>query len=253
MSATATALPAPLREHRPPFERLVRVELRKTADTRAGFWLLLALALMVLGTAVIYLLAAKPEDLSFEDLFRVVQFPINVLLPVLGILLVTSEWSQRTALATFTLVPDRRRVVAAKAGAVVALTLAAMLVSFVVAAVANAIGGHPWNLGADTVGELFLFQLAALLGGFAFGLALQSSAPAIVLYYIAPTLVSIVVEIVHSIQDAARWVDLGQTTTPIADGTASGQEWAQFGTSAALWILVPLVIGLWRLSRSEMK
>jgi ABC-2 type transport system permease protein len=253
MSATVAAPPAPLVDPAPPFERLVRVELRKTADTRAGFWLLLTLGLMVAGAAVIYLLAAEPQDLSFEDLLRVVQFPINALLPVLGILLVTSEWSQRTALTTFTLVPVRPRVVAAKAGAVVVLVVAAMVVSVLAAAITNAAGGHPWTLGPETLGELFLFQLSALLGGFAFGLALQSSAPAIVLYYIAPTLVSIVVEIVHSIRDAAAWIDLGQTTTPIADGSASGQEWAQFGTSAAVWILVPLAIGLWRLSRSEMK
>jgi hypothetical protein len=253
MTATAIPIPAALDDRKPPLERLTRVELRKTADTRAGFWLILALGLMVVATAVIYLFAAKPQDLSFEDILRVEQFPINVLLPVLGILLVTSEWSQRTALTTFTLVPDRHRVIVAKAAAVVALTVAAMIVSLVTATLANAIGGHPWTLGIETIGELFLFQLAALLGGFAFGLALQSSAPAIVVYYIAPTLVSIVVEIIKSIKDAAAWIDLGQTTTPIADGSASGTEWAQFGTSSALWILVPLAIGLWRLSRSEMK
>ena len=36
------------------------------------------------------------------------------LLPVVGILLVSSEWSQRTAQVSFTLVPRRPRVIAAK-------------------------------------------------------------------------------------------------------------------------------------------
>ena len=39
---------------------------------------------------------------------------MGILLPVLGILLVTSEWSQRTAMVTFTLEPSRSRVIAAK-------------------------------------------------------------------------------------------------------------------------------------------
>jgi hypothetical protein len=45
---------------------------------------------------------------------------------VLAILSVTSEWSQRTALVTFSLVPDRRRVLAAKLVAVVVLAVAVM-------------------------------------------------------------------------------------------------------------------------------
>ena len=37
--------------------------------------------------------------------------PMNILLPVLGIMLVTSEWSQRTAMVTFTLEPSRDRLI----------------------------------------------------------------------------------------------------------------------------------------------
>ena len=35
-------------------------------------------------------------------------------MPVVGILLVTSEWTQRTAMISFTLVPHRSRVLLAK-------------------------------------------------------------------------------------------------------------------------------------------
>ena len=38
----------------------------------------------------------------------------SVLLPIVPILLMTSEWSQRTALSTFALVPVRERVIGAK-------------------------------------------------------------------------------------------------------------------------------------------
>ena len=68
-----------------------------------------------------------------------------VLLPVLGILSITSEWSQRTALTTYALVPRRERVVAAKLIAVVLAALASVLASLAVAAVgtlvASATGG----------------------------------------------------------------------------------------------------------------
>ncbi len=60
---------------------------------------------------------------------------VSVLLPVLGILLVTAEWSQRTALTTFTLVPRRERIIAAKAAAGVALAVAATVVCVAVCAV----------------------------------------------------------------------------------------------------------------------
>ena len=33
----------------------------------------------------------------------------------------------------------------------------------------------------------------------------------------------------------------------------SGQEWAQFGTSMALWLVLPLAIGLWRIARGEIR
>ena len=36
-----------------PFHRLVRVELRKSYDTRAGFWLLASIGLIVLAAEVI--------------------------------------------------------------------------------------------------------------------------------------------------------------------------------------------------------
>lgn len=49
---------------------------------------------------------------------------MGIFLPVIGIIAVTGEWSQRTALTTFTLVPRRWRIVVAK---IVALALPALL------------------------------------------------------------------------------------------------------------------------------
>ena len=72
---------------------------------------------------MIVCLAGDETDHSFRELLSAAVQPAAILLPVAGILLVTQEWSQRTGLITFALVPDRRRVVAAKLGAGVVLGL----------------------------------------------------------------------------------------------------------------------------------
>jgi ABC-type transport system involved in multi-copper enzyme maturation permease subunit len=241
-----------LRAPRIPLARLVHVELRKMADTRAGLWLLAAIALITVGVAVIYRIAAPR---TFTETFRALQWPVGTLLPVLGILSVTSEWSQRTALTTFTLVPNRWRVILAKALAIVALAVAAVALAAVVAAIANlfapADGG--WSLSAATLGEAIAFQLFGLFAGLAFGLMLQASAPAIVLYYVLPTALSVLVALVDSLTEPAKWFSISDATTPLVDGGASATQWAQLATSAAIWVGGALLVGLYRLSRSELK
>src|SRR3954452_15235772 len=111
--------------------RLTAVELRKATDTRAGFWLQLATAGITLAAAVILLMIDK-SGTTLQDVLSVAVQPAGVLLPIVGILLVTSEWSQRTALITFTLVPERLPVLAAKLVASVLIALAATLAAIVV-------------------------------------------------------------------------------------------------------------------------
>ncbi len=99
------------------FPRLTLVELRKMVDTRAGFWLQLLVAVLTLAAVVVVCIVADADEATFQDLFTVAMTPGAVLLPIIGILLVSSEWSQRTALITFTLVPRRMRVMGAKVAA----------------------------------------------------------------------------------------------------------------------------------------
>jgi ABC-2 type transport system permease protein len=51
--------------------------------------------------------------------------------------------------------------------------------------------------------------------------------------------------------DVAPWVDyaraLGQMTVEVMSAT----QWAQAGTSLAIWMVLPLLIGTWRITRSE--
>ena len=133
---TTAALTAPAlagRDAQPPLTRLTLVELRKMTDTRAGFWLQLAVVALTLAIAGIMVGVGDAQDHTFETMLQAAMQPSVNLLPVIGILLVSSEWSQRTAQQTFTLVPRRTRVVAAKLLASLVVAAAAFAVSILVA------------------------------------------------------------------------------------------------------------------------
>ena len=94
-------------------------------DTRAGFWLLLLVVLSALAV-VRHPRGRRSRGPDVRLVFGDCVGIVSVLLPIVGLLLVTSEWSQRTALTTFTLVPERSRVVVAKLLAGCALALVAV-------------------------------------------------------------------------------------------------------------------------------
>ena len=78
-------------------------------DTRAGRWLLISIAALTPLVLVIQLIvaASQDQDVTFINFVRRTNTPMGILLPVLGVMSVTSEWSQRTAMVTFTLEPHR--------------------------------------------------------------------------------------------------------------------------------------------------
>lgn len=244
---------------RVPFWRLVRVELRKTYDTRAGLWLLIAIVLLTLAAGVLFLIFANDPDMTFQNFVGVAATPQGFLLPVLGILAMTSEWSQRTGLVSFTLEPSRGRLIAAKVAAVVVLGLIAIVILLVFAAVCNAIGAAmggdgSWTFGLAGLRNVAILQLFGLLTGVAFGMILLNSAAAIVLYYVLPLAISILFGIVPALQDAAPWFDLNTAQGPLFDfESLSAKEWAQLFVTSLWWIWLPLAAGVYRVMRSEVK
>src|SRR6188768_2573279 len=168
-----------------PFARLVKVELRKTYDTRAGVWLLgitafLAAAVMVVALIVVLV---QDEPIKLNDFVGIANFISGFLLPVLGIMLVTSEWSQRTAMVTFTLEAHRGRIVAAKLAAGLLLALIVSATATVSAFIVNGIysvahGGGDWHFGFLELLGFLLTQVIAMLTGFAFATLLLNTAAA---------------------------------------------------------------------------
>jgi hypothetical protein len=241
---------------RPGLARLTAVELRKMTDTRAGFWLLVATVALTALVVVVAGFALDEQDRTLRRILSIAVQPATIVLPIVGILLVSSEWSQRTALLTFTLVPDRTRVLIAKLLAGVVLALVALQICLAAAALGTAVAApgtaDDWSLSAVLVGQVALYVVLPMIIGVGFGAMLLSSAPAIVLYFVLPTAWSALGSL-EPLEAPARWLDQARTMEPMLEHAMSGTEWARLGTTLALWMLVPLLVGLWRVTRSDVR
>ena len=177
---TPTTPPLDIRGDHIPFARLVDVELRKMVDTRAGLWMLVVMAAISVLVCAVLVIWGTPADQTFATYLGMIFIPLTVLLPVLGIMSATQEWSHRTGLATFTLVPRRGRVLTAKAVAALALTLGLLVVAAAASAVATAISGGTFSLTGLSLVGVVLTALLLTLQGVAFGAALLNTPLAIV-------------------------------------------------------------------------
>lgn len=251
-----------------PFTRLVGVELRKMRDTRAGFWLVLSTAILLLIAAAITLLVVALNDITVGagDVVQIMTIPVSLLLPVLAITAVTSEWSQRTGLVTFTLEPTRMRVIAAKLAAVLALAILTMVLAFAVGALttllAGAIGGGEtsWSIDKSGLAWTVVNQMLYFLMGFGFGLLLLSTPAAVAIFYVIALLLPFmvygpIVGIFSWGMDVVPWLDLGFAMTPLLGGDTGALDataWAQVGVTTLVWVVLPLTLGLLRVRRAEL-
>ncbi|WCN82555.1 ABC transporter permease [Micromonospora sp. LH3U1] len=253
--AVAPRQHAPVR--RPSLLRLTAVELRKLVDTRAGRWLLITIGLITAVIVTLQLIYAEDADQTFVNFFVPSLLPVGVLLPVLGILSITSEWSQRTALTTYALVPRRERVVVAKLIAVMLTALASVLASLAVAAVgtlvASATGGAgTWGLDASLIVNAVVLQVTSVLMGAAFGLLLLNPPLAIVGYLLLPTLWGVLGEMVRPLRGPSEWLDTSKTMEPLFSSDAiTGEQWGRMAVSLLVWMVLPLAAGLVRTLRRE--
>lgn len=70
---------------------------------------------------------------------------------------------------------------------------------------------------------------------------------------VLPTAWSILGGLVSWMDTLATWADLGTTTGPLIDGTMQGSDWLHLLTSATIWVLLPLGVGVWGLVHREVK
>lgn len=251
-------------DHRPAFSRLVQVELRKMRDTRAGLVLLLTIAAFTVAVPVFLLVAVAAggiDRLVFTDFLGATEVGTTVLLPPVVILLVTSEWSQRSAMTTFSLTPNRIRILAAKLGAALIATAVAVAAIFAVAALANIISGllgnEPlvWDYDWTTFGTFILGYGMDTLFAFAVAVLLLNSPAALVGYYLArlafpPLLYAI--GLISWFEPIVKWID-PLAIVEVQFEPSVGANWAHLAVSTLIWTVVPLVIGIRRVQTSEIK
>ena len=95
-----------------PMSRIITTELRKMFDTRSGFWLMASIAILALLATTAVIAFSSNDGMTYSAFTTAISYPMTVVLPIIAVLSVTSEWSQRSGLTTFTLVPHRKRVIA---------------------------------------------------------------------------------------------------------------------------------------------
>ncbi len=235
---------------RPGLGRLVRVEMGKTVDTRGGFWLQFSIVALTLIVVAVRSLAGDAADHTFASILYVGLLPAAGLMPLIGILLVTSEWSQRTGMITFALVPVRSRVISAKLIASITIALAVLFVAVVLIATGALLGGGTWAGVVPLIGQAAVYLVGGMIIGVAFGMLLLSSTPAIVALFALPiswtALASLPV-----FAGVAPWLDTNRALGPLTQEVLTGPQWARVATSLGVWMVLPLLLGAWRITRQE--
>ena len=248
-----------------PMSRLAMVELRKALDTRAGRWFAASIVALVLLVLTIYALAAPDTDKNYEDFISIAGFVLGYFLPILIIMLVTSESSQRNGLVTFALEPRRSRIVVAKLLAGLMLAACVMVLAALMAVIATLFGsltgGTPeWGVDGNLIFNGFvLANVIAVLVGFAIATLLMNTPGAIVAYFvytfILPAAVGILSELSAGFEKVAPWIDFNTAQMPLFEGDymPNGEEWAQLALTGTIWLVIPLALGIMRLLRIEFK
>ena len=247
-----------------PITRLTKVELRKMFNTRSGFWMLISIGVLsVIATGAV-IIFAPDSAVTYEIIAKAIGFPMSVIVPMIAILGVTSEWSQRSGLTTFTLVPSRGRVIGAKAIATLLVGLGSMAVAFAVGALGNVAGSAlagvdtVWDISLSMAPQMVLGDLVGMAIGFILGVVLRNSTAAIVGYFVVslvmPGILVLLAQVRSWFEDLQPWIDWNETQVVLFDGaTNTGKEWAMLGSTTMIWIVIPLVVGLLFLRRSEVK
>jgi hypothetical protein len=234
---------------------LVSVELRKMTDTRSGRGVLAGTLGLVVFALVWKLTQLDGETAAFGSFAIPTVNIIGIFGPVLGLLAMTSEWTQRTALTTFTLAPRRLPVIGAKFFASIIVSLGLLTAGLALTAVATGFGGMVGD-GSDFAGAFgdarsgIIIVVLQVTMAAAFGALIAQSAGALVAYFVVPMAWDAAGDAL--LGKAAPWFDIFAAY----DRLASDDPWSHLNwtiTSAAVAVVLPAAIGVYRSLRREIK
>ena len=210
-------------------------------DTRSGFWLMIGIAASALIATGAVIAFAPDDQITYDNFGAAVGVPMVFLLPVMAILSVTSEWSQRSGLTTFTLVPNRSRVLAAKAIVGIAIGAVSIGVALAIGALGNLVGAGiagvdpVWDISLSQALTLTFANVMNLMIGFMLGVLIRNSPGAVVGYFVygfvLPPLTMLLAQLNGWWEDKQPWLDFNFAQGPLYEGQMSGTEWAHLATS----------------------
>jgi ABC-2 type transport system permease protein len=267
MTAITSAVPVERAKNGPieriPLSRVISVELRKMFDTRSGFWLMASIGIAALLATGAVILFAPDDQVNYSSFAAAIGFPMTVILPMIAILSVTSEWSQRSGLTTFTLVPHRGRVVLAKALATIAVAVVSMALAMAIGVIGNVVGSTlagvntTWDSSLTELLYIVIGNILGMLIGFMLGLLIRNSPGAIVGYFIfslvLPGLSTVLAANAKWFEDRRPWVDFNFAQGQLFNGHLTGEQWAQLAVTTLIWLVIPLAVGVRIVLRSEVK
>jgi ABC-2 type transport system permease protein len=246
-----------------PLRRITTTETRKMLDTRSGLWLMASIGLLALLTTSAVILWAARDELTYSTFVSAISIPMTLVIPMVAILSVTGEWSQRSGLTTFTLVPHRSRVITAKALACLSVAGGTIPFAFAVGALGNIVGtaiagvDPVWDLTVTNLLTIMLANVLAMMVGFMLGVVIRSSAAALAAYFVyqflLPTLALLLASAQQWFRDLQPWVDFDYAQSPLLKGALTSQQWVQLLTTGAIWLVLPMAVGLVFMVRAEVK
>ncbi len=209
----------------PSFPALTALEVRKSLSTRSGKSVA-ALAALVGPLGVLLATTTSGGGVVAAMALGIMGMLIALVLLALGVLSTAGEWTHKSVLTTYLLVPQRGRVLAAKATAMAALglVLSAVGVGLAVATLATVTPDVTWSATGQAVTAVIASGAAFAVIGAGIGAAVGNSAAAMTGTYltvlgILPVLSSVKPEIAEKLDPASSIVTLAQhgaATTPIA-------------------------------------
>jgi ABC-2 type transport system permease protein len=229
MSTTyATVVPAARSTARatgPSFPALTGLEIRKSLSTRSGK-AVAALAVLVGPLGVVLATVTSGSGVAAPMALGIMGMLIALVLLALGVLSTAGEWTHKSVQTTYLLVPQRGRVLAAKATAValLGLVLAGIGAAGAVGALAAFTGGVAWAGTGHAVAAVIAGGAAFAVIGAGIGAAVGNSAAAMTGTYltmlgILPVLNSVEPDVAQKLDPASSIVTAAQngfSTTPIA-------------------------------------
>ena len=213
-------------------------------DTRAGRWLLIGIG-AVIAVALTIMFFNQGGQHPFGDYLQATTMPMALILPVVGILAVTSEWSRarasspsassRAACASPGPSSCRRSLVGVAAFAL-SLVLAAL--AHQAAITFRGITGD-WSIERARPARRRRLRAARHRPGCRLRHASSRTRPAaVVVFFVLPTAWAILGRWSRGWAMPPRWLDMNQTMQPLFEGSLTGEQWAHLGTSVAVWVIL---------------